>query len=87
VTESPWDLLDKRMLGSESGIQVVTELRVPHISLVFREMWDTTNLNEKCLLGSKVRRLKAVVSHISRKTSEIWGTAGTNSKCNEIGLN
>jgi hypothetical protein len=35
---------------------------VPHISLVFREMWDTTNLNELCLLGRKIRRPKAVLS-------------------------
>jgi hypothetical protein len=26
---------------------------VPHISLVFREMWDTTNLHERCLSGSE----------------------------------
>jgi hypothetical protein len=53
---------------------VTAELRVPHISLLFREMLDTTILDQMCLLGSKVRRSKAVVSHISRKTSEIWGT-------------
>jgi hypothetical protein len=53
---------------------VATNPRVPHISLVFREMWDTTNLNEGMSLGSRVRRSKAVVSHISRKTSEMWGT-------------
>jgi hypothetical protein len=45
---------------------------VPHISLVFREMWDATALH---LHLSKVRKtLSFVVSHISRKTSEIWGT-------------
>ncbi len=43
---------------------------VPHISLVFREMWETTNLN---LFPTFERSTwSAVVSHISRKT--IWGT-------------
>jgi hypothetical protein len=41
---------------------------VPHISLVFREMWDTADSDYKLL------RVNAVVSHISRKTSEMWGT-------------
>jgi hypothetical protein len=50
-----------------------TNERVPHISLVFREMWDTTaaiyilRLLRDC-------QSRSVVSHISRKTSEIWGT-------------
>jgi hypothetical protein len=46
---------------------------VPHISLVFREMWDATNLN---LFVPTLQRgtWRAVVSHMSRKTSEIWGT-------------
>jgi hypothetical protein len=48
--------------------------RVPHISLVFREMWDTTDPDLKCDSESKAFGLSAVVSHISRKTSEIWGT-------------
>jgi hypothetical protein len=48
--------------------------RVPHISLVFREMWDTTNLNVIRRLGPKAEGWSAAVSHISRKTSEIWGT-------------
>ena len=46
---------------------------VPHISLVFREMWDTTDLDVHCQL-SEYCRCSAVVSHISRKTSEMWGT-------------
>ena len=46
---------------------------MPHISLVFREMWDTTNLDVG-LLGWESCRWSAVVFHISRKTSEIWGT-------------
>jgi hypothetical protein len=32
--------MGKRMRGLKN--QVATNLRVPHISLVFREMWDTT---------------------------------------------
>jgi hypothetical protein len=45
---------------------------VPHISLVFREMWDATALHVRLSEGRK--RLRFVVSHISRKMSEIWGT-------------
>ena len=46
---------------------------MPHISLVFREMWDTTSsIPSLCILNHC--RLRAVVSHISRKTSEMWGT-------------
>jgi hypothetical protein len=49
---------------------------VPHISLVFREMWDTRTF--MFLAGrEKTGRWSAVVSHISRKTSEIWGTHWT----------
>ncbi len=47
---------------------------MPHISLVFREMWDTTALNLKLLTPHERLTLRFVVSHISRKTSEIWGT-------------
>ena len=50
---------------------------VPHISLVFREMWDTTALSFSLftpLFAPVGERLRFVVSHISRKTSEIWGT-------------
>jgi hypothetical protein len=28
-------------------VGLVTKPRVPHISLVFREMWDTTSLNRR----------------------------------------
>jgi hypothetical protein len=47
--------------------------RVPHISLVFREMWDTTNFD---LLAGWLPKLEGYRSgtHISRKTSEIWAT-------------
>jgi hypothetical protein len=55
----------------------VTDARVPHISLVFREMWGTTNLDRNFLLGVKACGARAVVSHISRKTSEMWGTRGS----------
>jgi hypothetical protein len=50
-----------------------TKRGVPHISLVFREMWDTTALH---VLLSKVGKKVKVrgVPHISRKKSEIWGT-------------
>ena len=34
--------------GKSLGSHPTTEPRVPHISLVFREMWDTTNLNVCC---------------------------------------
>ena len=46
---------------------------VPHISLVFREMWDTTALNLKVFCAIH-RTSRFAVSHISRETSEIWGT-------------
>jgi len=48
--------------------------RVPHISLVFREMWDTTALNPRYSAHYQLLRSISVVSHISRKTSEMWGT-------------
>jgi hypothetical protein len=47
---------------------------VPHISLVFREMWDTTALDPRYSAHYQVFRSRSVVSHISRKTSEMWGT-------------
>jgi len=49
--------------------------RVPHISLVFREMWDTANLDLPLLIVMRRPRnvknidLSSVVPHISRKTS------------------
>ncbi len=45
---------------------------VPHISLVFREMWDSTALRLEFVQIVKGR--PTVAPHISRKTSEIWGT-------------
>jgi hypothetical protein len=49
------------------------ECWVPHISLVFREMWDTTALDRR-ISHQPNKRLRFVESHISRKTSEMWGT-------------
>jgi hypothetical protein len=46
--------------------------RVPHISLVFREMWGAT-VGRPFTTWTDTSR-SAVESHISRKTSEIWGT-------------
>ena len=49
-----YDLGKEQLLrGTGSGNQIATRLRVPHLSLVFCGMWDTTNLN---------RMLKAVSS-------------------------
>jgi hypothetical protein len=45
--------------------------RVPHISLVFREMWDTTALNPKYSTHHQHLRSRSVESHISRNTSEM----------------
>ena len=45
---------------------------VPHISLVFREMWDSTAL--RLISVQVVKGRPTVAPHISRKTSEIWGT-------------
>ncbi len=53
---------------------MVNKCWVPHISLVFGEMWDTTNLNVRPFWSPKTPRFSAVVSHISPKTSEMWGT-------------
>ncbi len=50
---------------------------VPHISLVFREMWDTADVIAQLPAGQSEFegcQEMAAVSHISRKTSEIWGT-------------
>src|SRR6201996_5246567 len=54
-----------------------TYRRVPHISLVFREMWDAATPSLKpfgLIFASGSKGLNVVVSHISRKTSEMWGT-------------
>jgi hypothetical protein len=50
------------------------KLRVPHISLVFCEMWDTTAFDLRVLEPTSRFWSNFVVSHISQKTSEIWGT-------------
>ncbi len=68
-----WGFSSLRENPSLLNSVLTTDQRVPHISLVFREMWDTTAANLQFLafqrLPSEIR-----VSHISRKTSEIWGT-------------
>jgi hypothetical protein len=46
---------------------------VPHISLVFREMWDATAFDRR-IPDPTNERSRFVESHISQKTSEIWGT-------------
>ena len=48
--------------------------RVPHISLVFREMWETADVDRQVHRMNRELTEGAVVSHISRKTSEMWGT-------------
>ena len=53
---------------------LTTDQRVPHISLVFREMWDTRIPLGRAHGGAKTVDLAPVASHISGKTSEIWGT-------------
>jgi hypothetical protein len=55
------------------GICPFDKCWVPHISLVFREVWDTTALDRR-IPGPTNERVRFAVSHISRKTSEIWGT-------------
>ena len=62
---------------------------VPHISLVFREMWDTTGLDpftSKNKSGLESYEGRAVESHISRKTSEMWGTRGFVGRTKHISL-
>jgi hypothetical protein len=49
---------------------------VPHISLVFGEMWEKQTLIwvfEEFGMAKTAKR-SAVESHISPRTSEIWGT-------------
>jgi HlyD family secretion protein len=48
-----------------------TNRRVPHISLVSREMWETTALHRSVLFARFAKKVKVRVSHFSRKTSEI----------------
>src|ERR1700684_886472 len=60
------------MVPASAGLGRLQQNWGTHIALVFCEMWETTNLNRTCPLGSKARRSKTVVSHISQKTSAIW---------------
>jgi len=47
---------------------------VPHISLVFGEMWDSTALTPRLLTLNQQFEVDIRQSHISRKTNEMWGT-------------
>jgi hypothetical protein len=57
VTENPRKL-DLRILPGDNP-------RVPHISLVFREMWDTTDLDRKSSLSNRPEG-KGRVPHVRR---------------------
>ena len=54
----------KRLVGSKSKVErtclltlsAATNRRVPHISLVFCEMWDTAGLPLKPVTGRRIRR-------------------------------
>jgi hypothetical protein len=68
-----------RLSLEERRTSIPVESRVQEIrgiSLVFREMWDTTAHNGQPFKVED-ERSRFVVSHISRKTSEIWGTRGS----------
>ncbi len=60
----------KSLIGA---LYVPREQGVRHISLVFREMWETRRYTGR-LSTQLAKNIKARVSHISRKTSEMWGT-------------
>src|SRR6202034_4923012 len=61
------------LVATSEAVSVPSTKRgVPHISLVFREMWETAALHG--FFSKAGKRSRFVVSHISRKTSEIWGT-------------
>ena len=61
-------------LTAEGWVSMTAERWVPHISLVFCEMWDTTTVTLQVLVLDGNFRLRFVVSQISQKTSEMWGT-------------
>jgi hypothetical protein len=45
---------------------------VPHISLVFREMWDTTNLNLNCSLGAENWRVeRSGLPHLAKNERDM----------------
>jgi hypothetical protein len=58
-----------------SRFSTSNKFRVPHISLVFREMWDTTNLNLNCASSAKTQRVTAVASHEFSATQRLMGTS------------
>jgi hypothetical protein len=46
--------------------------RVPHISLVFREMWDTADLNILCQLGFRSRGLNSCgIPHLATNERDV----------------
>jgi hypothetical protein len=46
--------------------------RVPHISLVFREMWDTTNLNLKLFRDSQSSRTyRCGIPHLAKNERDV----------------
>jgi hypothetical protein len=80
-----WNLVGSasymRLSLEERRTSIPVQRRVQEIrgiSLVFREMWDTTNLNLSSLTFKR-GQWRAVASHISQKTSEMWGTRGSQS--------
>jgi ubiquinone/menaquinone biosynthesis C-methylase UbiE len=74
IDKSACENLNQRIGASARALYPGNKSRVPHISLVFREMWDITALNRKHSANYRHLRSRPVVSHISRNTSEMWGT-------------
>jgi hypothetical protein len=44
---------------------------VPHISLVLREMWDTTNLDLRCLLSGKTDGERRGIPHLAKNERDV----------------
>jgi hypothetical protein len=63
----------KQRLTFRGGVSYPSPSFPPSFPKLSRDVGDHESPRD-VPIGSKVRRLKAVVSHISRKTSEIWGT-------------
>jgi hypothetical protein len=57
------------------GLRRASDQRVPHISLVFGEMWDSATLPPTAfgIPNSSTTQIMVRVSHISQETSEIPG--------------
>ncbi len=45
--------------------------RVPHISLVFREMWDTTNLNNSAYEAENFRVGRRGIPHLAKNERDV----------------